>query len=343
MVGCCSFANLFSWKLIFPSESDIDALQSQYALHGSIQKFLEVHEGFSRRLRKMEDSLDLKSTLSKHKLDRTSVVESEEDGEASDTKTIIPSTAERDWPVRRTAHSVAVLHFDFEDDLENSRVYRRCNEGGCGNSFIASAFHLHSWSIFSGLSLADISVISVISLPLNSEDIEKIKNWDLKISAHDIFARVESDHPSGASDNGVLSPSTERPSLVQDAQKKQKAEKKSIFSRTSTQSAGSRQSERERWSIFSRSHGSLSSGTSDSLINGEIPKTHKGIDHIDYQESVKALSSDYEGLREEFPSHRRRIETENTKARWCSRCRQPSEFFFWSTKEATWICEFCFA
>jgi hypothetical protein len=331
-------------KLIFLSESDIDALQSQYALHGSIQRFLDIHEGFSRRLREMEDSLNLKSTLSKHKLNGTSVVESEGGEGASDARTVIPSNAERpagrDWLVGRTAHNVAVLRFDFEDDLENSPAYRRSRKKDYNSSFANSGLHLHSWSIFSGLSLADISNISVISLPLNSEDIKKIKDGNLEISAHDIFARLKPSHPSGAPDVDMLSPSAEQSSLVQDTQKKQKVEKKSLFSRTSTQSTGSRRSERERWSIFSSRLGNMSSGTISSLIDGEIPEWHKGIDHVDYQPSVKALSDDYEMLRKKYDYEEPR---KNLVTRYCNKCFQPTEFCFWSIKESTWICEHCYS
>jgi len=345
-------------KLIFPSESDIDALQSQHALRDSIQRFLDVNEGFSRRLREMEDSLDLKSTLSKCKLNGASVVESEGDEGASDAGTITPSTAQRsaggDW------------RFDFEDDLENSRPYRMCGKNDCNNSFATSACYVHSWSIFSGLSLADISAISVISLPFTSEDIQKIKDWNLKNSAHDIFARPEPNDPSGAPDIDMLSPSAEQSSLVQDTQNEETAEKEIIFSKTSThneeraekepifkrasfqsagsyrsiRSVGSRRSEREGWSSFYRGRGSMSSGTIDSLLYGDIPEWHKGIDHVDYQKSVKALSDDYEVLRKEFLRGRRRVTTENLEAR-CKTCGQPTDSLFLSIKENTWTCGLC--
>jgi len=291
----------------------------------------------------MEDSLDLRSTLSKHKLNGTSVVESGGDEGASDAGTIIPSMVERsagrDWLAGRTAHNLVVRRFDFDDDLANSRVYRRNRKNDSNSSFATSAHYVHSWSIFSGLSLADISVISVISLPLNSEDIRKIKDWDLQVSAHDIFARLEPNDPGGALDIDMLSARATQSSLLQATQNEEKAEKKSIISKTSSQSAGSHRSERERWSTLSGRRVSTGSGTSGSLIYREIPEWHKGIDHVDYQQSVKALSDDYEVLRKELPIDREYVRGGN---RLCNTCRQHFETFIWSGSAWTPTCKSCY-
>jgi len=315
----------------------------------------------------MEDSLDLESTLSRHKLNGTSVAESEGDEGASNAGTATPSTAKKSTTgdlLRRTAHNVAIWRSDFEDVLDNTRAYQRCKNNDYDNSLATSGAHLVSWSIFSGLSLADISAISVISLPVNSEDIRRIKDWNLELSAHEIFAGLEPNDPGGSPDLDMLSLTAEQSSVTQDTQKKQNAEKKSIFSRTSTQSARSHRSAREKWYMFSRSRLSMSSGTTSSLWDGEwlsvFSGMHsddiigslwgrdalkwydspKGIDHIDYQESVKALSYDepWEGLQR----GRSGIPTENSKTRRCNICSRPTEFCFWSTKEATWACEVCY-
>lgn len=59
----------------------------------------------------------------------------------------------------------------FEVDLETSRVYRRTEQFKSDISFTSSAMRSHTWSIFSGLSLSEVSVISAIALPLYLNEI----------------------------------------------------------------------------------------------------------------------------------------------------------------------------
>jgi hypothetical protein len=71
----------------------------------------------------------------------------------------------------RTIFQATAFRFAFENDLETSRVYKRTQHYSSDVSFTSSAVRTHAWSIFSGLSLADVSVISAIALPLYSCDI----------------------------------------------------------------------------------------------------------------------------------------------------------------------------
>jgi hypothetical protein len=59
----------------------------------------------------------------------------------------------------------------FENDLKLSRVYSRTQLYETDVSFISSVVRSHAWSVYSGLSLAEISVISAIALPVYSHDI----------------------------------------------------------------------------------------------------------------------------------------------------------------------------
>jgi hypothetical protein len=58
---------------------------------------------------------------------------------------------------------------EFEAVLGASRVYRRATLDDCDVSFTSSNALSHAWSALSGFSLADISVISVLALPLDPE------------------------------------------------------------------------------------------------------------------------------------------------------------------------------
>jgi hypothetical protein len=59
----------------------------------------------------------------------------------------------------------------FEVDLGTSRVYRRTGRFKSDVSFTSSAIRSHAWSIFSGLSLSEVSMLSAIALPLYLNEI----------------------------------------------------------------------------------------------------------------------------------------------------------------------------
>lgn len=67
---------------------------------------------------------------------------------------------------------------EFQSDLEASRVYRRAKRRTMDFSFRSSITGSNAWSVFSGLSLGDVSVMSVIALPLYAYDISNPQNYD---------------------------------------------------------------------------------------------------------------------------------------------------------------------
>jgi hypothetical protein len=69
----------------------------------------------------------------------------------------------------------------FEDDLNGSRVYKRTQFYASDVSFTTSAIRTHSWSVFSGLSLAEVSVISAIALSLYLFEISNSQWYDVSI------------------------------------------------------------------------------------------------------------------------------------------------------------------
>ena len=65
-----------------------------------------------------------------------------------------------------------VQGFAFEEELSKSWVYKRAdNQDEGGFSVISSAGRTASWSMLSGLSMSDISNISILALPVYAEDI----------------------------------------------------------------------------------------------------------------------------------------------------------------------------
>ncbi|GAP90620.2 hypothetical protein SAMD00023353_4800690 [Rosellinia necatrix] len=67
--------------------------------------------------------------------------------------------------------------FEFERDLVASRVYRRVKRDTMDFSFRSSVSRANDWSILSGLSLADISALSVIALPLDLQDVVNRRHY----------------------------------------------------------------------------------------------------------------------------------------------------------------------
>jgi hypothetical protein len=63
---------------------------------------------------------------------------------------------------------------EFEITLEQTRVYARVQSNDCDMSFTSSAIRTTAWSVLSGLSLNDISIISVLALPISLEEVESI-------------------------------------------------------------------------------------------------------------------------------------------------------------------------
>ena len=72
---------------------------------------------------------------------------------------------------------------EFEVILEQTRVYARAQSNDCDVSFTSSAIRTNAWSALSGLSLNDISVISVLALPISWEEVDKI-------GSHGTFAGI---------------------------------------------------------------------------------------------------------------------------------------------------------
>jgi hypothetical protein len=83
------------------------------------------------------------------------------------------SGSENDPPTQSGLDRETIPH-EFETTLYETRVYRRAQSDECDTSFTSSAVLTHAWSVLSDLSLSDVSVVSVIALPISLEDITSI-------------------------------------------------------------------------------------------------------------------------------------------------------------------------
>lgn len=84
----------------------------------------------------------------------------------------VPSESETPGRNRRS-----LFDLSFEKDLITSRVYRRIRRETMDFSMRSSVARSNGWSIFSGMSLSDISEISVLALPLRPSDINNPQHY----------------------------------------------------------------------------------------------------------------------------------------------------------------------
>lgn len=127
-----------------------------------IERLLQDNQRLGKRLRDLEDSFDAMSVVTRN-LDNFSLAPEADDATITSAR---PSASNR-----VSILEAVKVRFAFDDDLQSSRVYRMMQSNGCDHSLVSSVVRTQTWSIFSGLSLADISVISVIALPLYPEDV----------------------------------------------------------------------------------------------------------------------------------------------------------------------------
>ncbi|KAL2672810.1 hypothetical protein Neosp_013526 [[Neocosmospora] mangrovei] len=157
------------------ADSDRMATQHQEQLSVNINTLLESNHALSRRLMNLEDALDVQTIISK----RMSLMSVSGTGPQSSSSVETQSNL-TDTSTQPTSQGsdLDLSKFDFEDDLESSRVYRRAQRDTMDFSFRSSIAPSNIWSVFSGLSLGDISIMSVIALPVYQEDITNAENYD---------------------------------------------------------------------------------------------------------------------------------------------------------------------
>ncbi|KAL9572362.1 hypothetical protein ACKAV7_003563 [Fusarium commune] len=157
--------------MILQSDSGQAAKEHQEQLSNNVKVLLDSNNALSHRLMNIEDALDAQTIISR----RMSILSLTA---SPSQNTSQQSTAESPATSISTDTSLAISKFDFEDDLESSRVYRRALRETMDYSFRSSIARSHNWSVFSGLSLGDISIMSVIALPVYQDDITNAEHYD---------------------------------------------------------------------------------------------------------------------------------------------------------------------
>ncbi len=116
----------------------------------------------------LEDAFDAHSVVAR----RRSVAVAPRDPRPNDSdQPPFEPPRENDKGSPSTTRTEPTSSFNFEIDLETSRPYRRARRDTMDFSFRSSVAHSNAWSVFSGLSLSDVSIMSVIALPIYADEI----------------------------------------------------------------------------------------------------------------------------------------------------------------------------
>ncbi|KAF5532685.1 Rho guanine nucleotide exchange factor scd1 [Fusarium phyllophilum] len=176
--------------MILQSDSGQTVKEHQEQLSNNVKVLLDSNDALSRRLMNIEDALDEQTIMSR----RMSILSL---SASPSQNTSQQSTVESPATSISTETSLSIFKFDFEDDLESSRVYRRAVRETMDFSFRSSIARSHNWSVFSGLSLGDVSVMSVIALPVYQGDLANAEQYDFgaEVSATSEQPKSMADQP----------------------------------------------------------------------------------------------------------------------------------------------------
>lgn len=141
----------------------------------SIEQILADNMNLRLKIFQMQDTFNGQRRLSSATLDMDTI-QSQTCKDRELLKSSLLAAAPRNGTTQ-IAQS-GILGAAFERILEDSWVYKRSRDGECDRSFIHSDVRSHAWSCFSGYSLADISILSVISMPLTRVDIANGKHYN---------------------------------------------------------------------------------------------------------------------------------------------------------------------
>ncbi|VUC20103.1 unnamed protein product [Clonostachys rosea] len=165
----CSLALMVS---ILQSESDANARECQNKLLLKVDEILKQNEALVERLQLLGGPFNAGVPSVKFMDDSASFMSHSRMSIQSvrSVASLTLSTARRQSTVAISRFSVASRR-SFEVALAKSRVYTRATSEE-DMSYTSSKAPTNAWSMLSGLSLNDISVVSAFRLPLNLDDID---------------------------------------------------------------------------------------------------------------------------------------------------------------------------
>lgn len=160
--------------------SSVEAAQaSERQLSAQVQQLLESNQEMSSRLANME--MQGLSTTAASSVASTSrgIDEFKDDSSTIRPKTCV-SNSSREIRIQNTDNAGDLIQgfgFTFDQELKSSRVYMRFLRRNPTTSCSSSIASPLAWSFLSGLSLADISNISMLSLPIFPNELSNAHHY----------------------------------------------------------------------------------------------------------------------------------------------------------------------
>ncbi|KAF1843551.1 uncharacterized protein K460DRAFT_407893 [Cucurbitaria berberidis CBS 394.84] len=158
---------------ILQCESDLEAHRSRELLSSITSDILKSNLELSRRIAYLEECFDTSKSMRVYRpvgftqtggLPQNAAIERLQE---TNTRLSLGSLG-------------AAQNFQFESDLKSSRVYRKAKRHTADYSFRSSIALSHAWSSMSDISLSDISVVSVVALPITLDDVGDLGHYTFR-------------------------------------------------------------------------------------------------------------------------------------------------------------------
>ncbi|KAF7558586.1 hypothetical protein G7046_g5571 [Stylonectria norvegica] len=133
----------------------------------NVDVVLEENKAFLRRLMNLESASDESSTELSETLEPVQI---------PDALTAVPTSTSRSVAVSST---MAVSSFQYQTDLKASRAYRRARPE---SSVMSAGVSIATWSVFSGLSLGDTSIMPGVRSSVHPDDLINPQQYDFSNS-----------------------------------------------------------------------------------------------------------------------------------------------------------------
>jgi hypothetical protein len=174
----------------YTSESDMEAEQSRETLQSLVEQLLKSNHDISLRLQNIEENLETRSVLTYcyRNGSMSEVPEEELQAESASQQSDLDKVHCKEC--NPSDPDFTDDQIGFHVDLGASRVYRRTEHYKSDVSFTSSAIRTHAWSVFSGLSLSEVSVISAIALPVYLDEIYNGSWYTLRRVGNDTFKAI---------------------------------------------------------------------------------------------------------------------------------------------------------
>jgi len=191
------------------SDAVDEAYQSQSELQRLVETALDENTMLKEKLQGCRDAFGALSIATRRADLDSATVRNLQDGD--DTATI------RVFDMNRSRHDVGgtsatsagsrPMPFAFEGVLNRSWVYRRnVHSQDCDRSFTTATARSHAWSAFTGFSLGDISVLSVIAMPLCATDVTNQQHYISRGATTPMDNKPRNPRASGASQPSAQQP-----------------------------------------------------------------------------------------------------------------------------------------